>query len=256
MLETATDLTFYLAAVPAVILLGISKGGFAGVGMIALPMMALATSPLEAAAIMLPILVVQDAVSLLSYRKTWDGWNLAALLPGAVAGILLGYLLAASVSDAMVALMVGIVSIAFGLRRLFIERGGAGPAVARPKAVFGFLCGVGSGFTSMIAHAGGPPFQMFVLPQRLSRDIFVGTSVAFFAAVNLIKVPPYFLLGQFTRHNLIASATLMPLAIVSTFAGIWLVRRMTADRFYTIIYLLMVAIGIKLSFDGIRALYL
>lgn len=248
------DLAFYAAAIPAVILLGLSKGGFAGVGMIALPMLALAISPVEAAAIMLPILVVQDLVSMISYRRTWDRWNLAVLLPGAAVGILLGYLLATSVSEAAVALVVGLVSIAFGLRRLVIERRKANPITSRPKTALGVACGIGAGFTSMIAHAGGPPFQIFVLPQRLPRDVFVGTSVVFFAMVNWLKVPPYFLLGQFTERNLLVSATLIPLAIVSTWGGIWVVRRTDAERFYTIIYLLMIAIGIKLTYDGVSAI--
>ncbi len=103
----------------------------------------------------------------------------------------------------------------------------------------------------MIAHAGGPPFQIYVIPQRLPRDIFVGTGVMFFAAVNLIKVPPYLALGQFSRENLLTSAVLFPLAVASTLAGVWLVRRVAAERFYDIVYGLLLLLGVKLVIDGV-----
>jgi uncharacterized membrane protein YfcA len=108
----------------------------------------------------------------------------------------------------------------------------------------------------MIAHAGGPPFQIYVLPQRLKPAIYIGTNAIFFAVMNLIKVGPYLALGQFSPQNLLASAALFPVAIVSTVAGVWLVRRVPAARFYTIIYLLLLAVGAKLVFDGVKGLLL
>src|SRR3954453_16272516 len=143
-----TDPLFYLVATPAVLLMGLSKGGFAGLGLISLPLMALVISPVQAAAIMLPILIVQDVVTIWAYRNTWDGRNLATLLPGAALGIALGYLLAAYVSDAAVALAVGVISIAFAVRRLVIERQ-APPAPMQPGLVAGWFWGAVCGFTSM-----------------------------------------------------------------------------------------------------------
>lgn len=249
------DPQFYAAAIPAVIILGLSKGGFVGLGNLAIPLMALVMSPVQAAAVLLPILLVQDAVGVLSFRRSWDGFNLAVLLPSAFVGIFLGYLLAAHVSDAGIAFSVGVISIIFGLRRLIVERRASGATALRPGIPFGLLCGVGAGFTSMIAHAGGPPFQIYVMPQRLPRDVLVGTSIIFFAAVNLVKVAPYFALGQFTRENLILSATLVPLAIVSTWAGVWLVRRISGERFYTLVYVLMVLVGLRLIWQSGPALF-
>ena len=114
----------------------------------------------------------------------------------------------------------------------------------------GAICG----FTSMIAHAGGPPFQIYVMPQRLPPAVFVGTGALFFALMNWIKVLPYFVLGQFSHQNLMASAALAPVAILSTIAGVWLVRRIDAARFYDIIYAITGLIGLKLVWDGARAL--
>ncbi|HEY9234273.1 MAG TPA: sulfite exporter TauE/SafE family protein, partial [Phenylobacterium sp.] len=118
----------------------------------------------------------------------------------------------------------------------------------------GVLAGVAAGFTSQIAHAGGPPFQIYVLPKNLPRDVFIGTSAIFFAVVNWMKVPAYWALGQFTREALTTAAVLLPLAIVSTYAGVWLVRRVPAARFYRIIYLLLIAVGSKLAWDGAASL--
>lgn len=247
------DPTFFAAMVPAVILMGLSKGGFSGLGLLSLPLMALVVSPVTAAAIMLPLLISQDVVTVWSYRREFDRRNLAVLAPGALLGVLAGYLLAAKVSDAAVGFAVGVISVGFALRRL-TSAGKPPPPVARATLASGTLWGWICGFTSMIAHAGGPPFQIFVMPQRLPPAVFVGTGAIFFAAMNLIKVAPYLALGQFSQQNLVASAALFPVAIASTFAGVWLVRRVPAERFYTIIYWLLLAIGSKLILDGILSL--
>lgn len=249
------DPTYLAAMVPAVVLLGLAKGGFSGLGLLSLPLMALVMSPVRAAAITLPILIVQDIVSVWAYRREFDRRNLATLLPGALLGVLAGYLLAARVSDAAVGLAVGVISIAFAARQLL----GLGKAAARiTKAAFlpGTFWGAACGFTSMIAHAGGPPFQIYVMPQRLSPPSFVGTGAIFFALLNLMKVGPYVALGQFTHENLTASAALFPLAILSTLAGVWLVRRIPAERFYLLIYWLLILVGLKLVYDGILGLHL
>jgi uncharacterized membrane protein YfcA len=249
------DLHFYLFAIPAVILIGLAKGGFSGLGALGTPLIALGIDPVRGAAILLPILIVQDVVSVLAYRRAWDGFVLAVMLPGAIAGIGLGYAFAASVSEAAVMAALGAISILFGAYRLWVERGHVVQASSRSPAWVGTLFGLVSGFTSQIAHAGGPPFQMWVMPRRLPRDAFVGTTAIFFAIINWIKVPAYLALGQFSRANLLASAVLLPLAILSSLAGVWLVRRVPAERFYTIVYWLMVAAGAKLLWDGIRPLF-
>ncbi len=238
------------------ILLGLAKGGFAGIGVIAVPMMALAVSPVLAASITLPILIVQDVVSVWSFRKTWDGKILALMLPSAAAGIALGYALAAFVKPGAVELAVGAVSIVFALMRLWAERASAPVRVARAERIpwRGVVAGVAAGFTSQIAHAGGPPFQMYVLPKNLPRDTFIGTSAIFFAVVNWMKVPAYWALGQFTREAMLTAAALLPVAIASTYAGVWLVRRVPAANFYRIIYLLLIAVGAKLAWDGAASL--
>jgi uncharacterized membrane protein YfcA len=249
-----TDPLFYAAAIPAVTLLGLAKGGFSGLGMLSLPLMALVVSPVQAAAITLPILIVQDVVSVWAYRYTWDKRNVVILVVGSTSGILTGYLLAAQVSDAAIKLAVGLISIAFAARRLVLERGGREPKATPADVPRGMFWGWVTGFTSMIAHAGGPPFQIYVMPQRLARDVFVGTGAVVFALINWIKVPPYLALGQMTAENMATAGALFPVAIASTWAGVVLVRRVSGQLFYTAVYVLLVFVGAKLVYDGAAAL--
>jgi uncharacterized membrane protein YfcA len=246
--------TFYLFAIPAVILIGLAKGGFSGLGALGTPLIALAIDPVRGAAILLPILIVQDVVGVAAFRKSWDAHVLKVMLPGAFAGVALGWWFAASVSPAAILAALGAISILFGLYRLHADRrAGAAPlaAPADSPAWVGSLFGIVTGFTSQIAHAGGPPFQMWVLPKRLPRDVLVGTTAIFFAVLNWVKVPAFVALGQFTRVNAVASATLLPIAILASIAGVLLVRRIPAERFYTIIYWLMIVAGAKLLWDGL-----
>lgn len=244
---------YYLCAVIAVILSGLAKGGFAGVGALAMPIMALGVDPVRGAAILLPILILQDAVSVWAFRHSWDRHVLIVMLPGMAMGVGIGYVFAAQVSEIAVLGVLGLISTLFGLQRLWVERGGAMVLPSSSPAWVGVLFGVASGFTSQIAHAGSPPFQMWVLPKRLPRDMLVGTTAIAFAVMNWMKVPAYAALGQFTRANLLATAILVPVAVVATVVGVVLVRRVDPARFYTLIYVLMVLLGIKLMADALLA---
>ncbi len=240
-------------AVPAVILLGLSKGGFSGLSLLAMPLLSTVISPVRAAAIMLPILVAQDWVSVWAFRKDWDRRNLLVLIPASLIGIGAGWLLAAKVSEAFVRLSVGLISLGFVAYVIWRDRAGYTGA-SSAKIVPGIFWGALAGFTTFVSHAGAPPFQVYVLPQRLSPRVFAGTGTMFFAAANLLKIPPYFALGQFSPENLTAAARLLPVAIVATLCGVWLVRRVAVDKFYPMILGLTFLVGLKLTFDGAREL--
>jgi uncharacterized membrane protein YfcA len=246
-----SDPYILVAACIAVILVGLAKGGFSGVGSLGTPIMALAMSPVQAAAVLLPILIVQDAVSVWAFRKTWNRRIVAIMFPGAVVGIIMGWAFAEILPVSAVMAALGLISVAFGLWRLWVERGGRIVAAAHAPDWTGVAAGVVCGFTSQIAHAGAPPFQIWVTPKKLPHQEFVGTSAIFFALMNWAKVPAYAALGEFTPDNLAMSAMLVPLAIASTLAGVWLVRRLDAPRFYTIVYVLMVGLGLKLIADAL-----
>jgi hypothetical protein len=221
--------------------------------MVSTPLLALVLPPLEAAAILLPILIVQDAISLYVYRRDWSAWNLKVLLLGAVFGVAAAWGLAAHVSDAFVRLVVGVIGVSFVL---YIWLGRVPKEPRRPSAASGAFWGGVSGFTSTLAQAGAPPFQVHLLPQKLDKLTFVGTSVIFFALVNWMKLVPYFALGQFTTETLATSIALLPLAIATNFLGIWLVRRTPTVLFYKITYVLVLLISIELMSSGIAAMIL
>lgn len=250
-MELLSDPLTLALAVLAVIVLGLAKGGFSGLGALATPLLALNLPPITAAAVLLPVLLVQDAVSVWSYRKTWDRWIVGWILPGAALGVALAALIAAAVPEDRFLLLLGALTLAFGLYRLWIERGGRLVAVSNSPGWVGTLFGLASGFTSQIAHAGGPPFQMWVTPRRLPHQTFVGTSSITFAAINMMKVPSYAALGSFSGDLLMAAALLMPLAVLATLAGVWLVRRINSQRFYAVVYLLMIAVGLRLIWQAL-----
>jgi uncharacterized membrane protein YfcA len=254
-----TDPLFYLVAIPAVTLLGLSKGGFAGMGMVATPLLALVMPPLEGAAILLPILICQDLISLWTYHRAWSAWNLKVLLPGSVLGVGAGWLLASYLSNAAIELIVGSIALVFVLYmwlgtwlRAYLGRPPAKPG--RPHPLMGVVWGALSGFTSTLVQVGSPPFQIHMLPQRLDKLTLVGTTVIFFAILNWMKVVPYLALGQFSPRNLATSAVLLPLAVVTNFFGIWLVRKTPTEAFYRIAYLLMLLIAVALLWQGARGL--
>jgi hypothetical protein len=248
------DWGFYAAAAPAVVLLGLSKSGLSGLGALAVPILALTIPPLQAAAITLPIMVVQDWVGVYAFRREVDRRNLAILLPAALIGIVLAFLLAARVSEDVVKLALGVISIGFVGITLIRDRWLAAKPT-RADVAPGLFWGALSGFASFVSHSGGPPFLVYTLPQRLSAPVFAGTSVLFFALVNLMKLPPYFWLGEFSRANLMASLTLLPLAVASTLAGVWVIRRIPAEKFYNAVLVVTFALGLKLTYDSVRALH-
>ena len=240
---------FWATAIVAVLLTGISKGGFGGLALFAVPILALTISPIRGAAIMLPILIVMDWVSVAAYRKRFDKRLLWIMLPPAMLGIALGWALAGFVTDDGVRVVVGLIAVAFPLWTWFGPQAGIA-AIAR-SSMAGRVAGMVAGFTSFIAHAGGPPFKAYALPQGLDHRIFAGTGVMFFFAVNAVKLIPYTALGQFSAENLTTSLVLLPLAPLGVLTGVWLVNRIDGDLFYRIIYGLVFATGCKLLWDGL-----
>ncbi len=248
-----TDPLFVVTAFVAVLFLGLAKGGLTGVGLIATPLLSLLIPPLQAVAIVLPILILQDIMSVWVYRKDWDAWNLKVMLPGAVLGVGAGWVFMAQTPESAVRLAIGVVTLAFVLNQWFgrkpeKERG-------RPKAWRGIIAGGVSGFTSTISHAGGPPYQIHVMPQGLAKMTFVGTTAIFFAIINAMKIAPVLALGQFTTENLFISGVLLPLAAATNYLGIVLVRRLPQEMFYRIVYFVMFLLSLELIRSGAMGLY-
>ena len=249
---TTPDLLFYLAAISAACLVGLSKGGLPAVGALGVPVLALAISPIRAAGLLLPIFVVSDVFGLWVYRHQFDRRNIAILIPAGALGIGFGWATASWMPEPAVTLLVGVIGAAFCIIR-FLERNRDTPP--RPADLpRGMFWGAMAGFTSFVAHQGAPPFQMYVLPQKLPKLVFAGTSTIVFAAINAIKLIPYWALGQFSPQNLREALILIPFAVASTFVGARLTRVLPDRLFFQLVTIALFAISLKLIWDGGRGL--
>ena len=244
------DPLFYLLALPAVLILGISKGGFGGgLGSLAVPLMALVVSPIQAAAVLLPILCVMDLHGSWVYRWRWDKANLRILMPAALIGLTIGAFSFRYLDARFIRLIIGTVAVGFTIHHwlggLLAARMARGVDVVR-----GSFWGAVSGFTSFIAHASGPPMSVYLLPQRMDKTRFLATTVIFVLFMNYVKLVPYAWMGQFSSENLYTSLVLLPLAPLGMWLGIWMHRVVPEQLFYRICYLLLFLAGLKLLYDG------
>lgn len=244
-----SDPFFIAAALAAVVLLGLSKGGFFGLGTMGLPLLALFVPPLQAAAILLPTLLAQDVLTIWAYRRDWSAWNLRLMLPSVAVGVGAGWAYAAFFSSASIRLTVGLIVVLFVLRHWLAGR--FDRLSFRPNAASGVVLGMLGGFSTTLANAGGPAWQMHLLPQRLDKLTYAGTLTILFAFGNALKLPAYGALGQLTAENLVAGALLVPAALAANYLGIWLVRRTPTELFFRIAYVLMFFIALELIRGGL-----
>ena len=247
-LSLITDPIFYLVSVPAVLLLGVSKSGFgAGFGSLAVPLMALAVPVPQAAAILMPLLLVMDLMGMAAFRNDVDRALLKFMLPFSMLGIVLGTLLFKWLDARWVAGLVGVFTLLFLAQRLLFPPSPDSPPPAR---WWGAVLVTVSGFTSFVAHAGGPPLNAYVVPLKLRPLVYTGTMAFLFFFINLAKWLPYAWLGLLDMPNLVTSLALMPLAPLGVWAGIRIARRIEPTLFYRFIYAGMLLTGCKLLWDG------
>jgi len=234
--------------VPVVLLVGISKGGFGGgVGMIAVPLLSFVIPLPRAAAVLLPILCVMDLFALGAWRGHFSGPDLRRLLPGALAGIGAGALAFGVFDERWLRVVVGAIAVAFCLDWILGLSRSRGRGETPPPGVWsGLVWGSLAGFTSTLAHAGGPPISVYLLPRRLHPTLYVGTTVAIFTAINYVKLVPYAWLGQLRAENLATSFVLLPLAPIGVRLGRWLHDRFDEATFYRLVYGLLLVTGLKL----------
>lgn len=244
-----TDPVFYLVAIPAVLLLGISKSGFgAGFGSLAVPMMALAVTVPQAAAILMPVLLVMDLLGMAAFRNNVDRRLLKFLLPFGLVGIVIGTLLFKMLDARVVAGIVGAFTLVFLAQRLLFP---PRPDSVPPPRWVGALLTAASGFTSFVAHAGGPPINAYIIPMRLSPLLFTGTMAFFFFFINIAKWVPYAWLGLLDLRNMTTSLVLLPFAPIGVWVGVRIAHRIKPKLFYRLIYAGMLLTGIKLLWDAL-----
>ena len=241
------DPLFYAMAIPSVVLIGLSKGGLTGIGALAVPLMAIVASPLQAAAVLMPILLILDLVAVWTYRKTFDKMTLAITIPASVIGIVIGAILVAQVNPNWVRIIIGFIAISFTISYWKTKK----ETKPRDHSILrGTIWGSITGFTSFVTLTGAPPYQMYLLPLRLDQRKYAATFMIFFWMNNILKIVPFMMLGQMNKSTLTTSAILFPISLVFTFIGIWVVKKLPTKIFYEIIYILLFLVSIKLIYDG------
>ena len=241
------DPLFYAIAVPSVILIGLSKGGLTGLGVLAVPLMAIVASPMQAAAVLMPILLILDLVAVWTYRKSFDKITLIITIPSSIIGIIIGAVLVSQVNPDWIRVIIGFIAISFTIShwRTAKDRGSRGHSIFR-----GTVWGSITGFTSFVTLTGAPPYQMYLLPLKLDQRTYAGTFMIFFWLNNILKIIPFMMLGEMTRSTVTTSMILFPISLIFTFLGIWIVRKLPTKIFYEIIYILLFLVSIKLIYDG------
>lgn len=244
------DLLFWILAVVATFVVGASKGGVPGVGILAVPILSQAISPVIAAGLLLPLYVVSDWYGLWLYRKNFDLWNIKIISIAAAIGIGIGWATARFNSDELVKLIVGLIGIWYTLDLIFKRKSAGAPKPADvPRGLF---WGVITGFTSFVAHAGGTPYQMYVLPQRLEKMVYAGTATITFTIINALKLPPYFLLGQINPGSLQTGLWLAPVALFGAWAGFRLTKLLPERIFFRAVEIALFLVSLKLIWDALR----
>jgi uncharacterized protein len=247
-----TDFWFWILAVAATLFVGSSKGGLPLIGMLAVPIMALKISPVVAAGLLLPIYIISDMYGLWIYRKSYDARNIAILVPAAAIGIAVGWAAASITNEHGVTLLVGVIGLSYCIDALLKARRNMPPRSADvPRGLF---WGSLTGFTSFVSHAGAPPYQMYVLPQRLEKMVYAGTSTIVFAIINLLKLPPYWILGQVNAGSLRIVAILAPIAIAGAYVGFRLTKILPEKAFFRIVEVALFLVSLKLIYDGVVGL--
>lgn len=241
---------FWMAAVAAAVCVGAGKGGIPIVGMLSVPILALSISPVTAAGLLLPVYVVSDMFGLWAYRRDFDGRVLTIMLPGALVGIGVGWAAASVVPENWVRVLVGVIGITFALN--LILRGRPDGAPRRAEVVPGLFWGAVAGFTSFVSHSGGPPYQVYTLPLKMTKTVFAGTSTIAFAVINAAKLIPYWHLGQLTAANMKVALMLMPVAAGAVFAGVWLVRILPDKLFFRLVIWALLILSVQLLWTGLR----
>jgi uncharacterized membrane protein YfcA len=242
------SLLFFAVAGAAAFFVGASKGGLPMVGVLGVPLLALVMSPVAAAALLLPVYIVSDMVGLWAYRKEYSPRNLAILIPAMVFGVGLGWATARITEEWMVTLLVGVIGLYYCITVVFRNTRAPPRPADIPRGVF---WGMIAGFTSFVSHTGGPPYQAYVLPQKLPKMMFAGTSTIVFAVINLVKLVPYWALGQFNPGNLEVAAMLSPVAVAGALIGYKLTTVIPETLFYRIVEAALFLISLKLIYEAL-----
>lgn len=250
-----SDPLFYLIAIPATFLIALGKGAFGGgLGILGIPLFALVVDPVIAAIMVAPLVSSMDVFALQAFPpRTWSWPDMAWLGPGLLAGIAAGAFFFVMLDERIIALAIAIITLWVTARYFLHEH--SRPRTPTPLSpLLATAAGLLSGFTTFVAHAGGPPLAMYLLRRGLPKSVYAGTLVALFTLGNTVKLVPYLWLGWRRPEALWAAAALLPAIPIGVWAGKALHDRLDEKRLYFWCYLLVAIAGLKLLVDSARAL--
>ncbi len=252
----STDPVFWLVGGATIALIAFSKGAFGGgAASIGVPMLSFFIDPLGAAMIVAPLVSAMDMFTLRAFGpSSWSKPDLRVLLPGLLIGLGLGWLLFETVDPRLVGLVIALVSLGFAAY-WFWKRFHRIAVLPKPvHAGLGVLAGAASGFTTFIAHAGGPPITMYLVRRGLDKRLFVGTNTAFFTLGNALKLIPYGILLAARPDAAMAAIMLAPVIPLAVISGIRLHRRLSQDAILILTNALLIVGGARLLYVSIKAL--
>ena len=242
------DVQFFAVLVVAVLLSGISKGGFGGsMAFVGSAILALILPPAQAVGIMLPLLMLMDVVTVGPFWRKWDSRSAWILIIGGIPGVFAGAVFFELTNDDALRFLIGAISIAFVVWRLLPNSGTEARQWSTP---FGLGAGFASGFTSFIAHAGGPPTAVYLLGQRMDKTTYHATATFVFWVINALKAIPYGFLGFFTWETLKLDLYLTPLAVVGVLLGVRAHHLVSERFFFGLTYVMLSGAGAKLIWDA------
>ena len=244
------DLLFWMLASLSAIFVGLGKGGLPVIALLSVPTLSLVMPTIAAASLLLPVYIVSDAFALYAYRRAFNKDILKIGMIGMTVGILLGWITAHIVIEWIVTLFIGAFGFSFALKLLIFKNIDEKKSFVINRTKGYFWCFI-AGFTSFISHSGGPPWQIFIIPLNLPKSVFVGTSVIAFSYCNVIKLVPYYFLGQVTSSNLIMSAYLALPASIAVFVGVKIIKIIPENLFFKIVSYALLIISFKLIWDGL-----
>ena len=242
---------FWVTAVLASISIGLSKGGLPVVAMMSVPILSLVISPLQAAGLLLPIYMLSDWFGVWAYRRDYNLTLLKIMIPATAIGVGIGWATASVVSERIVGGAIGVMGCAFALSRL--SGWGSKPEAQPIRVLPGLFWGAASGFTSFVTHAGGPPYQIYILPLRLPKTVYAGTNTILFTWVNTVKLPAYWSIGILSFDSLPVAVWLFVPAVLAVFAGVRLVRIIPEKQFYTFILCALLLLSLRMIWVAIAA---
>lgn len=245
------SIAFWIAAAAASYLIGLSKGGVPAIGVMSVPIMALVMDPVLGAGLLLPIYLLSDAYAIYLFRGKFSVRNLKILIPAGVIGVILGYMTVSYVSGTTVKMMIAIIGFSY-LYSAVRNRLRKDLPPPRPADVpRGIFWGVVSGLGSYISHSGGPPFQSYVLPQRLEKLVYVGTATVFFAVVNFTKLPAYLVAGQISWESVKIIMLVSPMAVFGAWSGYRMTKLVPERIFFLFVELALLLVSVKLGWEAL-----